>query len=312
MKDSQNTPDIGGVLSITHSNTNRNRIKKPNSSFMIVASIVVFLLLIALIFVPNCFTTNQATVCGIAGSTGISIYILLVTLNNEKRNNYFNARKNANVLSQILTSINNQISNIQYGSMFQISYPSNWLDYYRQCSIYLKYDYLEYLLEEFNMVDKINSCIALNKKEEAANLIERRRKRITDRTFDFDILCVMNNLDRFASDMEELGSWKNEKRYKEFKRFFKDNYQNRVIELTTEYLKSHGNSCESEDAEYYVMEELRNNEAALKSGTYHMEARENKKILNAIFEIYLKENDAFSICWGILNLKHMNDLKSET
>lgn len=42
---------------------------------------------------------------------------------------------------------------------YPVIYPKNWLDYYGNCSFYLEYDYLEYLLREFEIIDKINCCI---------------------------------------------------------------------------------------------------------------------------------------------------------
>ncbi|MEG1725589.1 MAG: hypothetical protein RR313_09365 [Anaerovoracaceae bacterium] len=43
---------------------------------------------------------------------------------------------------------------------YPILYPLNWLDYYGSCSGYLKYDYLGYLLREFELCRKINSFIS--------------------------------------------------------------------------------------------------------------------------------------------------------
>ena len=79
--------------------------------------------------------------------------------NKEERDRYRLAQESTRVLSQILESEYNQIIRVENGITYPVIYPKNWLNYYVSCSFYLKYDYIEYLFREFEIVDKINCCI---------------------------------------------------------------------------------------------------------------------------------------------------------
>ncbi len=261
--------------------------------------------LLYLIFVyADYFTENQATILGIIGSTIIAFLILIVTLNNEKRSEFRSARKNAKILSEVLGSIYNQIEQTNDGSRHLINYPENWIDFYAHCSIYLEYDYLQYLLREFDIVRKINNCIVAENGEGLMDLIEYRNKTITDWGLDFEIIMVKNNLLQFASGYKESKPWKLQKPYVEFMEFFRDNYSEKVKELTVEYLCEHGGTCGAREAEQHVMSKLRQ-EAALNTGKHKFVAVQNKAMLNAIFRVYLslKADDEFNLCWGELTLK---------
>lgn len=287
---------------------NKNRIRKP---LPIVYNYILALVFIAILYlimqVPDAFTVNQATILGIAGSTVISIYVLFLTLDREKRNRYLDARKNAKVLSQMLESVYAQFERIKNGMIYPVVYTSSWIDNYQKCALYLEYDYLEYLLREFEIVEKINKAIENGMDSQVQELLEFRRQTITDWTLDFDILKVKSNLNAFAEGREEDRPWKQEKRYQEFKMFFVANYTDKVKLLTKKYLQEHNGQCGVRNAQYFVMKEIRK-EAALQSGEYKYIAIENKIMLNAIFAVYLslKKDDDFSLCWGELTLNKTN------
>ena len=283
---------------------NHSRIKKPMPvivNYAVALGLVWFLYKI--MCVPDAFTVNQATILGIAGSTVISIFVLFITLDREKRNQYIEARKNAKLLSQMLDSVYTQMERVKNGSVHPIIYSESWIENYQQCVLYLEYDYFEYLLREFEIASKINLAIASQDTKQIASLLEYRKKQITDWGLNFNILAVRFNLSQFADGLAESKPWKQEKRYIEFKDFFLANYTVRVKELTVDYLKTHNGQCDAKDAEYYVMEEIRK-EAALRSGTHKFAAMENKMMLSVIFTVYLslKKEDDFSLCWGELTL----------
>lgn len=297
--------DPSNIDEVFTSNGNILKKSKPISLGIIVfLFILLVIVLIGLMFIADCFSINQATILGIIGSTCISFVVLLISLYHEKRDDYCEAKKSAKMLSQMLVSTDSQISRIENGTPLPITYPANWLEYYRSCSIYLKYDYLEYLLREFEIIDKINKFIEENNTEKIFEILQYRKKSITDWTSDFNILSVRLNLSFFSLGADEIKPWKQEKKYIEFKNFFIENYIDKVKELTIKFLKENGNSCDVDEAQYYVMREIRN-EAALISGKYKYEAMENKKMLSVIFKIYLslKKEDKFTLCWGVLTLK---------
>ena len=268
----------------------------------IIFALIVVGIVMMLIFAEN-FTINQTTFLGIMGATFISFFAVFYTINKEERDRYRLAQESARVLSQILESVYNQIIRVENGITYPVIYPKNWLNYYVSCSFYLKYDYIEYLFREFEIVDKINCCIKKNDKEELLQLIKHRRKIFTDWTTDFDILSTRFNLSNFSSGKDENISWKFEKSYKDFEKFFIENYSDKVKELTVEYLKKNNNSCDANLAQYYVMEKIRE-DTRLKDGSYKLEVIENKKILNIIYKVYLllQQDDLFYLCWGELNL----------
>lgn len=297
--------DVEVLESITPShNLNSIRNNRPLSflGVMIIFALIVVGLVTLLIFAEN-FTINQITFLGIMGATFVSFFAVFYTINKEGRDRFRLAQESARLLSQILESVDNQITRIENGMPYTVIYPKNWLDYYVNCSFYLKYDYIEYLFREFEIVDKINCCIKENDNEVLLELIKHRRKILTDWTTDFDILSTRINLSMFSSGIDEIRSWKFEKPYKDFEKFFIENYSDKVKELTVQFLKKNNNSCDANLAQYYVMEKIRE-DSRLKDGSYKFEFIENKKILNIIYKVYLllQKDDLFYLCWGELTL----------
>lgn len=293
---------LESVMSSHNFNVIRNN--KPLSfiGVMSIFALIVVGLVILIIFAEN-FTNNQITILGIMGATFISFFAVFYTINKEGRDRYILAKKSAAILSQILKSVNNQISRIENGMFYPIIYPKNWLDYYESCSFYLEYDYIEYLLREFEIIDKINCCIKKDDKEELLEVIKYRRQILTDWTTDYDILITSHNLSSFSIGMNENISWRFEKSYKDFEKFFIENYSDKVKELTIEYLKKNNNACDVNLALYYVMNKIRE-DTELKDSSYEYEVIEDKKMLNTIFKVYLslQEDDLFYLCWGELHL----------
>lgn len=201
---------LESIMSIHNINSIRNNKPLPFLGGMIIFALIAVGLVVMLIFAEN-FTNNQITLLGIFGATFISVFVVFYTINKEERDRYSLAKKSAKVLSQILESVNNQISRIENGMRYPVLYPKNWLDYYRSCSFYLRYDYIEYLFREFEIIDKINCCIKKNDTEELLELIKYRRKIFTDLATDFDILSARFNLSKFSMGMDEiyLGDLKN-------------------------------------------------------------------------------------------------------
>lgn len=297
--------DIQVLESIMSNKTiNSKRDKKPFSflGVMIIFALIIVGLVTLLIFSEK-FTINQINFLGIMGATFISFFAVFYTINKEGRDRYRLAQESARVLSQVLESVDNQMTKIENGMLYPVIYPKNWLDYYLSCSFYLKYDYLEYLFREFEIVDKINCCVKTYDKEELLELIEHRRKIFTDWATDFDILSTRINLSMFSSGMDEIISWKFEKSYKNFEKFFIKNYSDEVKELTVEYLKKNNNSCDANLAQYYVMNKIRE-DSRLKDSSYNLEIIENKKILNTIYKVFLllQKDELFYLCWGELTL----------
>lgn len=302
---SSNSDDKGIDWILSLKNKNAIKTNKP------IPTIILILILIGLsiaIVVLFCFadqlSLNQATILGVLGSTAISIFIVLFTIDRERRVVYREDQKSAMLLSGIIHSMNEQISRIQNGARDSICYPANWYEYYSKCASFLEYEYSEILLREFSIAQKINQFITNNQTEVLNKEIKYRNRIITDSELNFDIYSVAHNLSMFAMGSKELKPWKYEDAYKEFKAFFLKNYTSTVMDLTEKYLAQHSGSCDSSDAEYYVMNELRK-EAALNSGKYKFQAIENKKLLSVIFSVYLslKEDAPFSLCWGELTLK---------
>lgn len=294
--------DLDAIQSV--SGKNHSKTKKPMPVIVIYAvAIGLVWFLYKIMCIPDAFSTNQATILGIAGSTVISIFVLFITLDREKRTQYIEARKNAKLLSQMLGSIHVQMERIKNGSVHPVIYSEGWIENYQRCALYLEYDYFEYLLREFEIAAKINLAIESQNAKQIASLLAYREKSITDWGLNFNILAVKFNLSQFADGLSESKPWKQEKRYIDFKDFFLANYTVRVKELTVDYLKNHNGQCDTKEAEYYVMEEIRK-EAALQSGSHKFAAMENKMMLSVIFTVYLslKKEDDFSLCWGELTL----------
>lgn len=294
---------LESVMSSHNFNIIRNKKPFPFRGVMSIFALIVMGLVMLLIFAES-FTINQITFLGIMGATFISFFAVFYTINKEGRDSYILAKKSAAVLSKILESVDNQISRIENGMLYPVIYPKNWLDYYVNCSFYLEYDYMEYLFREFEIIDKINCCIKKNDKEELLEVIKYRRKILTDWNTDYDILTTRLNLSSFSIGMNEIISWRFQKSYKDFEKFFIENYSDKVKELTIEYLKKNNNSCDVNLALYYVMYKIRE-DSDLKDGSYKFEVIENKKMVNTIFKVYLslQEDDLFYLCWGELHLK---------
>ncbi len=149
---------LESIMSSHNLNSIRNNKPLPFLCIMIIFAVIVVGLVTLLIFAKN-FTINQITFLGIFGSTLISLFAVFYTINKEGRDRYSAAKNSAKVLSQILESVDNQISRVENGMRYPVIYPKNWMDYYESCSFYLKYDYMEYLFREFEIIDKINCCI---------------------------------------------------------------------------------------------------------------------------------------------------------
>ena len=98
-------------------------------------------------------------------------------------------------------------------------------------------------------------------------------------------------------------------KYKDFKKFIIENYSSKIKILTIEYLNNTDGHCDATDAEYYVMENLRK-ENALRTGPYWYIAVENRAMLATIFAVYLKlkAEDSFELCWGELSLKPIKEI----
>ena len=290
---------------LSDQNRNRQQYKKPLPIIgVIIISLAAILFLIILLVFADCFSVNQATVLGMLGTTCISLFAVFYSINRDTRENYREAKRNAGILAQLLHSTENQIMRIENGMISPILYSQDWIRYYESCAVYLRYDYLEYLLSEFELVERINSCINNDDADGLKAVLNIRRQTISDNLNDFDILSVGLNLSFFSMGAEEDKSWKFKSEYQEFEKFFIDNYTERTKELTIEYLKANNGTCDENSAEQYVMNKLRE-EAGLKTGKYKYEATENKKMRRVIFKVYLSldKNDPFSLCWGELTLK---------
>lgn len=267
-------------------------------------SLLCFLILIVAFIKADCFTVNQATIIGVAGASVVSLFVLVVTLDKESRNEYKEAKISAKMLVQILDSTYSQIEKVNNGWIQPISYPSSWMQYYKNCCSYLEYDYLEYLLREFEIIEKLNLALVQEDKNEVKGILEYRRKSIVDWGLNFDILSVRFNLSCFANGTEERKPWSLDQRFQDFKLYFLENHTVQVKDITIEYLKQNSGHSETSPAQYYVMEKLRENVGEINE-KFKFDFMDNKKVLHCIFAIYLslKEEDSFGLCWGELTLK---------
>ena len=299
--------DIDAIMATSSKTCTKERKPMPSCIVFIIPLLAFWIMEISLIRSED-LTANAVSIIGGIVSTSISIFAIIYSFRNEQRKAYIEARRSARVLSQILESVYHQIERINNGMVFTISYPQDWIHFYEKCCTYLEFDYLPYLLREFDIVEKINVCIQEEDKSGLKRLLDYRKRSITDWAYDFEILSVKFNLSMFASGNSEERPWKQRKEYKEFKAFIQDNYSNEIKRLTIEYLNAHNGQCDSYDAQFYVMDKLRK-EKALQSGTHKFKALENKAMLYSIFSIYLslKDDDAFSLCWGELTLKKAKD-----
>lgn len=290
-----------------------DRVKSRNSlqeskpkGFVLLVFAFIAVIIIAIVTFASIDSLSDNMVSFLSGiiAIGVSLVIFYYTLHNEKRKDYKLARKNALVLSEIIDSILNQISNISNGERTPVFYPQEWLEHYLHCSLYLKYDYFDIIINEINTVNRINNAIEDQNETALSKLLEQRRNNIMNSMADFDIFTTSINLNSFALEFTESKSWKEQKEYIEFDRFLIDNYTNKINELTELKLKEMNGSCDANIMGLYVMDELRK-EAALKSGKYSFYASQNKVMLKSIFKVHcsLTEEDSFRLCWGILSLK---------
>ena len=109
---------------------NMQRFKKPLGGICVwLGVLAIVLILLASLHLVDHLSLNQVTFLGIAGSTGISIVIVLLTINNENRRNYSEAKKCASMLHDIIYAVNQQISALNNGLshkyMPSIIYPNN-------------------------------------------------------------------------------------------------------------------------------------------------------------------------------------------
>ena len=68
---------------------NSQRKRKPIAlKHIIWVSVVVFVILLVAFVFADCFTINQATIIGVAGASGATLFVLFFTLDRENRNDY--------------------------------------------------------------------------------------------------------------------------------------------------------------------------------------------------------------------------------
>lgn len=303
MKKKFSTIDIDELKPISA----KNRFHERSPLHFGIILIIFLLLMLVLVFCfvrEDLFTINQMTFLGIFGASVISIFTITLSLNQERRSAYYTARKSALLLTSILDSLYSQVERIKNGFAYPIVYPQDWMHYYEQCCTYLKYDYLPYLLREFDIVEKLNRCIENNDSIGIEQLLKYRKESISDWALDFTIISVRANLSLFASGNSEHIPWNQEIQYKKFKKFIFETYGSKIKSITTEYLLKNGGHCDSSEAEYFTMNQLRK-EPELQKGTYWHFVVQNRAMLDAIFAVYLslKEDDDFSLCWGELSLR---------
>lgn len=108
MKKKLSTIDIDELRAI--SAKNRVHEKRPARFGTIIMAFLFGLLILAFCFVrEDLFTSNQMTFLGVFGASLISIFTILLSLNQEKRSAYLTARKSALLLSSILDSLYSQV-----------------------------------------------------------------------------------------------------------------------------------------------------------------------------------------------------------
>lgn len=283
-----------------------NKSKQPKPGFptvYLLAFIIVFIIVVVAAFCIESISENAVGFLSNIITIAITIIIFFYTINNEKREDYKLAKKNAGILAQSLNSIMTQITMINNGERFNIIYPSELLDYYRQCSVYLEYEYLEPIMSELSFVNRINSCIQNNNEDQIQRLIEHRRRCLSRWNDDFNIIEVSYNLYAFSVEQEEQKSWKKQKQYKEFDEFILNNYEKDIKKFTLKRLKEMGGECDESVMADYIAECL-SKEIKKKNTELAKPLYEKRALTKAIFKVYLtlEEEDGFKICWGILSL----------
>lgn len=283
-----------------------NKSKQPKPGFptvYLLAFIIVFIIVVVTAFCIESISENAIGFLSNIITIAITIIIFFYTINNEKREDYKLAKKNAGILAQSLNSIMTQITMINNGERFNIIYPSELLDYYRQCSVYLEYEYLEPIMSELCFVNRINSCIENNNEDHIQRLIEHRRRCLSRWNDDFNIIEVSYNLHAFSVEHEEQKPWKKQKQYKEFDEFILNNYEKDIKKFTLKRLKEIDGECDESVMADYIAERL-SKEIKKKNTELTKPLYEKRALTKAIFKVYLtlEEKDGFKICWGILSL----------
>ncbi len=283
-----------------------NKSKQPTPGFptvYLLAFIIVFVINVVTAFCIESISEKAVGFLSNFITIVITIIIFFYTINNEKREDYKLAKKNAAILAQSLNSIMTQITMINNGERFNIIYPSELLDYYRQCSVYLEYEYLEPIMNELSLVNRINSCIENHNEDQIQRLIEHRRRCLSRWNDDFNIIEVSYNLHAFSVEQEEQKPWKIQKQYKEFDEFILNNYEKDIKKFTLKRLKEMDGECDESVMADYIAERL-SKEIKKKNTDLTKPLYEKRALTKAIFKVYLtlEEKDGFKICWGILSL----------
>lgn len=303
------------ALNDIRKSSSRNLLKRGRPIQLKLVYLIFLLVTIVLVFCfiyADYFTVNQITFLGIFGASALSFFTIFVTLYHEKRADYDRARQSANILAEIISSVETSTiyitDRLEKGHLDPIIYPHDWLRYYENCCSYLKYDYLTFLINEFDTINKVNNFIESKDIDQVKETLEWQRQQITDSSADYSIFEVELNLNAFANGLKESAPWHQDKEFKEFKQFMLENYSNEIRDLTIKLLNTKGGSCEAISARYYVMESLRK-EKALQSGKYKDMAFQNRVLLQIIFDIYLsrKFDNDFTLCWGKLSLVNHNN-----
>jgi hypothetical protein len=239
---------------------------------------------LAVVFADK-LSPNQATVLGNGLTAFAAFPVLAITLSRENRIALRKAKSSAKMLESILKSIYFQIERINNGSRNPIILPDNVILYYEGCMPYLRYDYLETVLEELNYASMINACLGDN--DQLKNVLHRRHIWITDSRSDFTIISVCGNIGMFYNGWAESKPWKEEKINIEFKKFIHEHCTNLIVDYTIDYLNQNDNaSCDCSDVEYHILGKLKN-DPVLKSGKYKFVIYDNKIVLDAIFQVFI-------------------------
>lgn len=281
---------------INFNKTTRSKLTFWGLIFLI--SIILIFTILAFIFIDK-LNEGQIMLASVFGSFLVSVLILLMTLNIEERRAYLEARKSANVLTQILSAINEQVTQIKHGSNLPITFLTDWLDFYLDCALYLKYDYLNVLFREFKFVKQINNCEGL---EDKCKFIEERKKSLT-LSNDFNIYEMQLNLSLFSMGKKEDEPWKNSKEYKKFAKDFQIKYSDNIRYMALNYIKEHG-STDANVVNSYIRKILEEDESFQKfTKKYEINIGE-RELSNEIFKCFLNTNSqsGFKLIWGKLHL----------